>query len=164
MFNAGKRLLRGFAAAMALMLSLGTPLTAEAAARQVDYKNYQVQYYNSSSPARLARKLGLKKKSSRKFKKYYKGKKVVVGWNSGSASYPKKYVYIKNSGNKKFTVYGVKIGDSKKTVKKKMNKVSWLYSSGSRTLQYGPDYDGYTFKFNRKGKLISWTYQIYPTS
>ena len=139
-------------------------MTFTVQARTVDFKEGSIQYWDMNSGKKFAKKLGLKKKSSKNFELYYKGNNIVIGTNKSSVSYPKKYIYVYNKGNKNLTFYGIKIGDSKSTIRKKLKKQNlYPYDREQDLKQLGPQYAGFSLKF-KNNKLVSWKYQLYPTS
>ena len=143
---------------------LSIMMTFTVQAKTIDFKEGSIQYWDMNSGKKFAKKLGLKKKSSKNFDLYYKGNSIIIGTNKSNVSYPKKYIYVCNKGNKNLTFYGIKIGDSKKTIRKKLENQN-LYGSDrvKNLVQLGPQYAGFTLKF-KNNKLVSWTYQLYPTS
>ena len=117
----------------------------------------------------LSRKLGgMKVKRSKKYDSvYFVGKRVKMGV-SIDAEYGAKnneYLRITNSGNKRLTIKGVKIGNSRETVIKKMcslkggtpfqsyNKGSLFWAGNSLCVK----------AYYKKGKLKKWIYIIAPS-
>ena len=95
---------------------------------------------------------------------YQEGNKVVIGVNGDAQPGTKydDYIYVKNTGNKKFTICGVKIGDSKSTVKNKMKKQSGVFTVKSgKTYRRGEA--GYIVFMYKNGKLYKWSYTLSPT-
>ena len=115
---------------------------------------------------KLAKKIGnMKSASSKEFKSaYYKGNHVVIGVNNDAQAGTKydDYIYVKNMGNKKFTICGVKIGDSKSKVKSKMSKQSGIFTVKSgKTYRRGEA--GYIVFSYKNGKVSKWSYTLSPT-
>ena len=102
------------------ILSFSMSFTVQA--KTIDFKEGSIQYWDMNSGKKFAKKLGLKRKSSKDFDLYYKGNNIIIGTNKSNVSYPKKYIYVYNKGNKNLTFYGIRIGDSKSTVRKKLKK------------------------------------------
>ena len=144
------------------ILSFSMSFTVQA--KTIDFKEGSIQYWDMNSGKKFAKKLGLKRKSSKDFDLYYKGNNIIIGTNKSNVSYPKKYIYVYNKGNMNLTFYGIKIGDSKSTVRKKLKKQNLYGADRDKNLkQLGPWYAGFTLKF-KSNKLVSWQYQLCPTS
>ncbi len=153
------RFLKFAVASLLVVLALSFAVQAKAAVR-ADLKNYSV--YSRTSMTKLAKKLGLRKSPAKYYSWCYRGKarQVTIAMNSFSVSYPKKYVYINNKGSKRLLICGVKMGDPISVVKTKMRRAG--YSGNGKT--FGVFYDGFTMKYNSRGRLKEWTYRLYPTS
>ena len=147
-----------------LILMLSMPLSVSAGT--VNFTD-QVKYYNHSTCVSFAKKLGLKRKKSIKYEYYYTGKKIVLGTNSSCrfTSTRKNYIYLANMGNKKLKCFGVKIGDSRAAVIRKMKRNSGVYGSmaSSDGTEFGVYYAGFKMRY-KNGKLASWTFNLTPTT
>lgn len=133
-----------------------------------DYDNARDQ------AARIASKIGgMKRKTSSRYDSaYYIGNKVTIGV-SVNAEFGKKndeYVRIINSGNKYFTIKGVKIGDSRTAVIKKMKSLNRIpkrmspfqeYNNG--TLFWSGNSICVRVYYNKSNKLEKWIYIIAPS-
>ncbi len=142
-----------------------------AGAQTIDLQNYLKNEYKNEHVTgcrRLSSAIGgMKTKKNAAYKNLYKvGKKMYIGANNRkNAAYPRKLVYIKNNGNKKVRYYGVKIGDSYTTVKRKLSKyhmVGVQVKSGVYVFAYS-DASSLQAVF-RGGKLRSFTYIYAYTS
>ena len=115
---------------------------------------------------KLAKKIGnMKSVSSNEFRSaYFKGNHVEIGVNGNAqpGTLYDDYIFVKNTGNKKFTICGIKIGDSKSTVKSKMNKQYNVFKVKSgKTYRRGES--GYIKFYYKNEKLSKWTYTLSPT-
>ena len=115
---------------------------------------------------KLAKKIGnMRSSSSKEFKTaYYKGNNVVIGINGDAQPGTRydDYIYVKNTGNKKFTICGVKIGDSKSSVKNKMsNQYNMFTVRSGKTYRRGEA--GYIKFYYKNGKVSKWIYTLSPT-
>ena len=115
---------------------------------------------------KLAKKIGnMKSVSSDEFRSaYYKGNHVEIGVNDNAqpGTLYDDYIFVKNTGNKKFTICGIKIGDSKSTVKSKMSKQYNVFKVKSgKTYRRGEA--GYIQFFYKNGKVSKWAYTLSPT-
>ncbi len=153
---------------LTLILTLLFQLSAmNVLAAKVDCKSifqYGVSKQSVTKMKSVAKKLtGVKQKKNSKYPTiYYSGKKVKMGMNLKAVYGTKKdtYTYISNTGNKQLTIYSVAIGDSKKAVASKMNKVTrshynniYMFGNAARVV----------FKY-KNGKVSSYTYTCAPTS
>ena len=115
---------------------------------------------------RLAKKIGkMKSAYSDEFRSaYYEGNHVVIGVNSNAqagTSYDD-YIFVKNTGNKKITICGIKIGDLKSTVKSKMSKQYNVFNVKSGKV-YCRGEAGYIQFYYKNGKVSKWSYTLSPT-
>ncbi len=124
--------------------------------------------------AKIASKIGgMKKKGSSRYDSaYYAGKRVTIGV-SIDAEYGKKndeFLRITNSGNKRFTIKGIMIGDSRASVIKKMKSLkgipNWLspfqdYNNG--TLFWSGNSSCIKAYYSMNNKLKKWVYIIAPS-
>jgi uncharacterized protein YccT (UPF0319 family) len=143
------------------LLTLSMPFTVYA--KTVDFTPNMIDYMDLNTGKKLAKKLGLKKKSNKNYALYYKGNNIIIGTNGSKINYPKKYTYVYNKGNKNFTFYGLKIGDTRSKIEKKLKKNHYTvtYTKGN-VITYGPWYGGFELKF-KNNKLVSWKYQLCPS-
>ena len=65
------------------------PLTVYA--KTVDFTPNMIDYMDLNTGKKLAKKLGLKKKSNQNYALYYKGNNIIIGTNGSKIKYPKKY-------------------------------------------------------------------------
>ena len=107
----------------------------------------------------------MKKKSSSKYPDlYYSGNKITVGLNLDARYGSAKNIYliIENTGNKNVKYYGIKIGDSKATVLKKLKQMRYKTYDGGETYSNA---NAFTFApVFKNGKLKSFKYISAPTS
>ena len=83
------------------LLTLSMPFTVYA--KTVDFTPNMIDYMDLNTGKKLAKKLGLKKKSSKIFELLYKGNCVSIATNSSQVKNPKLYTYVSNKGNHDFT-------------------------------------------------------------
>lgn len=104
---------------------------------------------------------GMKKVRSSKYPdSYYKGNHVELGNNSKAPAF-QPIMSIKNTGNRTFTWNGVRIGDSRSVVERKLKTYGYAYKEGDtyQTWSGGK----FTCKF-KNGKLAGYEYITYSTS
>lgn len=144
-----------------LVLVFSFSLQCFASTKIVNF-NPDKYYSNKRAYASAAKKLGLKKKYSGDQYVLYSGKKVKMKMDYRSRS--KRYIFVKNSGNKSLRCFGVKIGDKKAVVLKKMKKSGSSYGAFafSDASQFGPDYACFKMRY-KQGRLVSWTFILAPT-
>ena len=144
------------------LLSLSMPFTVYA--KTVDFTPDMISYTDLNTGKKLAKKLGLKKKNNKNYALYYKGNNIIIGTNGSHISYPKKYTYVYNKGNKNFTFFGIKIGNTRSKVEKKLKKKNYtVFSTKGNVVTYGPWYASFELKY-KNNKLVSWKYQLCPSS
>ena len=112
---------------------------------------------------KFARKMGMKKQHSSKYKTaYYKGRKLKIGVNYVDPSVTRPFFYFENSGNKKVRFNGVKIGDTKDTVSRKVYGNFIKKKKNKYVSSYG---GGFIFTWIFKnGRLSKWSYKASYTS
>lgn len=141
-----------------------------AASKTVSMKMWGFNSDTSGMATALAKKIGgMKQRKSRKYRTvYFTGKKVTIGVDNHALPwlYSDEYVRITNKGNKRFRIFGIKIGDSKAAVLRKMKKKrigrsSFKTKNGGSTFSAG-DSEYIIFKY-RKGKVSKWIYIVAPS-
>lgn len=137
-----------------IIIIFGTETNCFAASKIVSFDG--VNFLHADKLTKAAKALGLKQKRNRLFSIYYSGKKIIIGRNPRVENSSRKMLYIKNTGNKKLRFYGVKIGDSRSAVRKKMKKSPYRDVLNNGTA-FGPPYLGFRLKY-KNNKLVSWTY------
>lgn len=115
----------------------------------------------TSKAKALAKKLGAKTKKRKAYPTFYaSGNKMAIGVNT-DAHWPNSYVYIRNTGNKKVSLLGVKIGMTKKKVKKVLESQYFRTYDKGKTYMFGnaerikPTY--------KDGKVSAYTYTCTPS-
>ena len=149
-----------------LLMMFGMVTNCLAASKVFNFNGTNL--YSESSKKRAAKILSLKRKKNGSFTHYYSGHKIVIAGNTGSkyTRYPRKILYLKNSGNKKLRFLGIKIGDSRKTVIKKAKKAGYGYYYDAKRTNgrcVGPYYSGFECKY-KNNRLVSWVYRYQYTS
>ena len=109
----------------------------------------------------LAKKVGAKTKRSKSYPTFYaSGNKMAIGVNA-NAHWPNSYVYIRNTGNKKVSLLGVKIGMTKTQVKKALAKQNYRTYDKGKTYMFG---NAERIKLTYKsGKVSAYTYTCTPS-
>ena len=143
------------------------PVTAQA--KKVNLNSKSLRYYNKKSYfVKLTKKIGkMKVKRSKKYRTFYaKGNKMVIGVdrNADIGSIHVNYMYVRNKGNKKVSIFGVKKGTSITAATKKLRKAGYISSSrstSSRSYWHG---DAEQIKLTFKNKKVkTFTYICAPT-
>ena len=138
-----------------------TPCTI--AHRTVEFNDYRY-YYNESANVkemlRMSKALNLKVKKSNAFKSFYAtGHKIKVGMNKKPNLQKKRYLcVVENNGNKNFTYNGVKIGMTRKQVRKRMRIKPSSSSTKREELYEFVHLCHFQAYYNQSGKLIKWVY------
>lgn len=94
---------------------------------------------------------------------YCSGNKMVIGFNSNAQCDTPRDIYlnVSNSGNKAVTYHGIKIGDGKSSVLKKLRKLRYVSYDGGKSYSNANAFAFYpTFK---NGKLSAYKYICAPT-
>ena len=111
---------------IAAMLCVGTVCECGAATQVTDLRNFKIE--SSGVPwatyRKIAQRLHLKRSYSSAFDVSYRNANIIVGFARHPSVYGKKryYSYALNRGSKKLRFYGVILGDTLSTVKRKLRK------------------------------------------
>ena len=151
---------------IAAMLCVGTVCECGAATQVTDLRNFKIE--SSGVPwatyRKIAQRLHLKRSYSSAFDVSYRNANIIVGFARHPSVYGKKryYSYALNRGSKKLRFYGVILGDTLSTVKRKLRNTPYYYKGSTR--YWGPgDYAMFKTSF-RNGRLASWAFYCAPTS
>lgn len=165
-----------------LIVALFSMSTTTASAAKIE-KNYGYtlkakktielsNYIHDKSVKRVTNAIsGMKKKSSKNYKSYASRSKLSVGIlkNAPNPYNPlKKHIYtqftdISNTGYIGVKFYGIKIGDSYKTVKNKLSKHGYFPTTGNKYSFYAGNAATLNTKF-KSGKLSSYRWKLRYTS
>ena len=137
-------------------------INAKSKTKYVDCKNYDYCCDSDLNAGlknvkKMAKKLGLKTKKSKKYQSFYaKGKKIKIGYNKNPNGISRPLYKIVNAGNKRFTYHGVRIGMTKKKCRSLLS-LSPEKTKNTDTFRYVHGLS-LTLYYNSKGKLKKWTY------
>jgi len=95
---------------------------------------------------------------------YYKGNQMIIGFNMYAQYGTKKDIYLRisNTGNKKVKYFGVRIGDSRETMERKLKRYHYAtYNNGKTYMNSDASYFKPVF---RNGRLDEFHFYCRPTS
>ncbi len=158
---------------MAMMLMAMIPAPAKAAS--YDVKDFGIGTASTvlSECQKLATKISknMVYMDSEKYPDLYcYGDNVLIGVNVNPVygTYADEYMRIANFGNKKLKFYGIKIGQKRSTVVKKLKKITGrdIYVDDTKrcTIYHLGDAGIAMFNYTKSGKLASWYNSFHPTS
>ncbi len=153
---------------LAMVMCFGFAAECRATTYVTDLRNYRIDSsgVSWSRYRTIAQRLKLRSWKTVYFDKAYRNKTIRIGFarNARYGGTKRYYSFALNRGSKKFRFYGVTIGDTLATVKRKLSGTKYNYNiqHSSKYWGYG-DYDMFVTSFSG-GRLASWKYYCAPTS